>query len=225
VNADGSGATTVRAAGDGVLTPDWSPDGRRIAFHRSGGGIYVVDVDGRSPATLVEPGAYGQTWTTDGRLVVITPELVGVQSSLLIFDHDGTRRVLARGARGEVQPTPSPNGRLVAYISWSPDSRRLAFFSYGEIWIVDVVGGSSRQLIPGADYPTWSPDGRRLAVVDEQETRPGGRLQMSVQIVGADGSDRHTVLHSGDFVALGTAWSPAARHIAVKIVTGVLPVF
>jgi eukaryotic-like serine/threonine-protein kinase len=54
---------------------------------------------------------------------------------------------------------------------WSPDSRRLAFFTTRsgdwEIWTADVAGGEPRQVTSlggqNVAWPVWSPDGKRLA--------------------------------------------------------------
>ncbi|MBI2835885.1 MAG: PD40 domain-containing protein [Acidobacteria bacterium] len=54
---------------------------------------------------------------------------------------------------------------------WSPDGRRIAFFSNRSgaqnIWVVDADGSGLGQLTDSSDtmfYPVWSPDGSRMAV-------------------------------------------------------------
>lgn len=58
VNEDGTGRTRL---GDGE-DPSWSPDGRRIAY--TGGGIGVMDADGRNSVVIVPgpPEIFGPSW-------------------------------------------------------------------------------------------------------------------------------------------------------------------
>lgn len=55
---------------------------------------------------------------------------------------------------------PLDGGRPV-YPRISPDGRRIAYLSEGNIWIYDVITGRNRQLSEGglAEDPAWSPDG------------------------------------------------------------------
>ena len=46
MNADGSGQTRLTKDQAEVLQPAWSPDGKQIAFTRSGDSIWVIDADG-----------------------------------------------------------------------------------------------------------------------------------------------------------------------------------
>nr|MDQ6872643.1 hypothetical protein [Gemmatimonadota bacterium] len=51
---------------------------------------------------------------------------------------------------------------------WSPDGRRVAYVSGGQLWIADPNGGNSRQISnvsAGASGPVWSPTGDRIAFV------------------------------------------------------------
>ena len=58
MNADGSGVTQLTFSGE-ALTPDWSPDGTKIAFSNEGaftGSIDVMNADGSGLTTLTTPG-------------------------------------------------------------------------------------------------------------------------------------------------------------------------
>ncbi|HEX8178317.1 MAG TPA: S9 family peptidase [Pyrinomonadaceae bacterium] len=53
---------------------------------------------------------------------------------------------------------------------WSPDGRRIAFVTGGQIWTMDAAGGDRKQVTSistGAGDPIWSPDGRWLAFVSD----------------------------------------------------------
>ena len=53
---------------------------------------------------------------------------------------------------------------------WSPDGRRIAFVTGGQLWTMDATGGDRKQVTSistGAGDPVWSPDGRWLAFVSD----------------------------------------------------------
>ena len=192
VRADGTGRTTLPA--QGALSPAWSPDGSRISYARSGGGVYVVRGDGSRPATLVDPHAHLTAWTPDGRIVVITTPLSGF-SSVVIYDDAGGRRVIAADANTIVQPAPSPDGRLVAYMS-------------NRVLVAGIDGSGSRPLTEmccGSESVgsplRWSPDSRLVAFIDQGD----------VKVVGSDGSRERVLVPR----ATSPDWSPDGRRLAV----------
>jgi dipeptidyl aminopeptidase/acylaminoacyl peptidase len=71
-----------------VAWPDWSPDGRRIAFGNAR--LYVVGADGRGLREL--GGGCCPAWGPGGRRIAFstTPE---VQSEVFVIDADGRRRI------------------------------------------------------------------------------------------------------------------------------------
>ncbi len=53
---------------------------------------------------------------------------------------------------------------------WSPDGRRLAFVTGGQVWTMNADGSDPKQLTnisTGAADPVWSPDGRMLAFASD----------------------------------------------------------
>ncbi len=191
VEADGSARTTL-SAGRGALGPTWSPDGARIAFTRSGGGLYIVAADGSGTATLVDAEGSVPAWTPDSRLVVIT-ERPAVASTMTIHDA-GIRRVLATGASSFVPPAPSPDGRLVAYMS-----NRMAVASIDGSGSRDLTGMCCGSESVGSPLQ-WSPDGRLLTFIDQGD----------IKIVGVDGTGERVLVPQ----ATSPAWSPDGRRLA-----------
>ncbi|HZQ81268.1 MAG TPA: lysyl oxidase family protein [Gaiellaceae bacterium] len=84
--------------------------------------------------------------------------------------------------------------------AWSPDGRRIAYVTRGDLWTADTNGTHARLLLKDADQPAWSPNGRRLAF-----TRAG-----FVYTVRADGDDVRK-LAPGEH----PAWSPNGARIAL----------
>jgi Tol biopolymer transport system component len=74
---------------------------------------------------------------------------------------NGVPRLLVAQRCNQFQPVYSPDGKWIAYVSWSDTEG-------GFLWKVRTRGGRPRQLskLPGQYYsPVWSPDGKQIAVI------------------------------------------------------------
>jgi hypothetical protein len=169
VNADGTGYTLLLSHdfaypgcehplsvsawwGDCVTYPQWSPDGRRIAFFAgdvgyTGAYVYVMNADGSSPFALPVPRAQGwngrfPAWSPDGSLVAF--EWGGDNSVISASDPDGdgTLTTLARGG----SPAWSPDGHWIAHGGRAGDYTRVVATNV-------VTGEYYGQLIPEAEAP------------------------------------------------------------------------
>lgn len=192
----------------------FSPDGRFI-YLSFGGGIHRVSVtekkvedipfhvkttievgpedfprvkplEGTIPVRMLEWTQY----TPDGQQLVF--EALG---KIWIANADGShvRRITNSSSR-EYQPAVSPDGKWVAYVTWS-DSR------LGELRKVPLAGGASVALTrePGLYInPSWSPDGTRIALavgggseLQDQETTHD--LSRTLSWISSDGGELHTI--------------------------------
>jgi eukaryotic-like serine/threonine-protein kinase len=87
-----------------VRYPFISPDGTKIAFTTSAGGIYVVSVDGRQSLKIDEKLSSGGTWSPDGNLLSVT-------SFTESPTHGGKPYVQILDLRtGKMSPLPSSQG-------------------------------------------------------------------------------------------------------------------
>jgi TolB protein len=84
------------------------------------------------------------------------------------------------------------------WLSWSPDSRRIAFSSdrdgNTDLYAMDPDGSNLVRLTsaPGRESaPSWSPDGRRIVYMAKEEEEP-----WQIWIMDADGSDRKRLVES-----------------------------
>jgi Tol biopolymer transport system component len=178
MNADGTGSTLLLSHdfaapdcippaslyawwGDCVTYPQWSPDGRRIAFFAgdagySGSDVYVMASDGSSPVLLLphaeqhRGGWNGRlpTWAPDGSRVAFA--WGGPDPIISALAPDGSDSIT--GMAGGNDPSWSPDGRWIAYTSYAPG------LHVSRIVATDVVTGEFYgQLIPEAEAPV-SPD-------------------------------------------------------------------
>ena len=119
MNADGTALRGLAANGH---HPDWSPDGRLLAFVKDYAGdakIWTIRPD-KSAARQLARGT-DPAWSPDGRRIAFSRYLGGVsQGEIFVMNSDGTsqRRLLARNYQS-LHPTWSPDGRLIAFLGYS----------------------------------------------------------------------------------------------------------
>ena len=118
-------------------------------------------------------------------------------------------------------PVPSPDGRLLAWIS-DRDGRPRAF-------VAPLPPDGSAVAEPAWPLPTggesgvpwdvqkiaWSPDGFWLAC----QLAPGGGERTRVRLVTPDGTQVHDLAPSAPAVTLGS-WSPSGRQLGITIFGG-----
>ena len=217
----------------GIVRPVISPDGTRVAFAALGD-IHVMPIGG-TPENVTRDRALDTdpAWSPDGSQLVYSSDKGGSQLQLWIRD-------MRTGLNRQVtQMDAQPQGA-----TWSPDSKRIAFFNVTGMWRVaeistlDVATGVVTKVhdtLPQPGTPTWSPDGRRLAVASvapySSRFREGTNqvLTMSSATGGnADGSDKWyapvPTLSIDSRGGCGPVWSPDGTKMAA-IYEGVLAVW
>lgn len=104
--------------------PDWSPDGRQIAFTSdrddSPGDIFVMDSDGASQRNLTRHPArdLDPSWAPDGKHIAFA-SWRNVRPDIFVVDIDGGGlRALTEHPHIDWEPSWSPDGRWIAFTSW-----------------------------------------------------------------------------------------------------------
>ena len=94
--------------------------------------------------------------------------------------------------------------------AWSPDSRKIAFSNWDQLFMVSVDGGAIEALTPGAENevaPNWSPDGKSIYFNDYPLPNTPKRIKMldvaTKKISVMPGSE-------GYYVPM---WSPDGKHM------------
>ena len=191
----------VTASEKDVSDPQWSPDGRRLAYVR-GEEIRIVDLDG-SRDVLVSGHPAGVSlprWSPDGQRIAFVSRRRGWAQAWLV-DAPVPRR--GRPAKDPRPPEPralTPTGFDVEDLEWSVDGTDLAVVAFrapdhavAEIHLVNVATGEDRRVAGGgkewAAGPRAVPGGGFLYLTDAD-----GWFQ--VVRLGSDGRER-TVLTSG----------------------------
>jgi TolB protein len=140
-------------------SPSFSPDGSQIAFVSNRGGspqIYVMSASGGSPKRVTFQGKYNQTprWSprADKPQIAFTGRDERGVFDVFILDAK-TWKVdrLTQGKGSNMDPTWSPDGKLVAYAS-----------SRGGLWVQNPETHHEVQIWRGSGAsPSWGPAPRR----------------------------------------------------------------
>jgi Tol biopolymer transport system component len=216
MNADGSGVTklTGTAGGD---APAWSPDGKMIAFLRTG--IWVMHADGsqakqiRHDPTMVEQWP---VWSPDGRQIAYTESPVcgpcspGMVWALNVMNADGSGLHKITDTSSPDRPAWSPDGQTIVFGGRMDDPPTAA----NGLQSIRLDGSGLHQVTTGPDWsPTFSSDGR-LAFLRGATTAADGTIVFSLFIANADGSAPHEI--KLPIVAEPPlAWSPDGGWIAL----------
>lgn len=157
--------------------PQYSPDGRRVAFTseraEERAEVWLADADGTNATRLTRgPGKSQGTpsWSPDGRTIAFNS--VGFDGHVDIWtigvDGSGLRR-MTRDPGDEHSASFSRDGRLLYYVS--------ARTGRGEIWRVSVAGGAEEQVTrEGGVLPFESADGQTLYYVRNEGFSDGQLL-------------------------------------------------
>ena len=180
-DADGENARILVESGEPIMSPAWSPDGRKLAyvsFEKQQSEIYVQTLrSGARQRVSSRAGVNGApAWSPDGRSLALT--LSKQDGNLDIYTLKLDTQVLTRlTQRPSIDTEPS----------WSADGRFLYFTSDRaggpQVYRVAATGGRAERLSFEGAYnarPRLSPDGKQLAVVHND------RGNYRIALVGVD---------------------------------------
>ncbi|MCG6942679.1 MAG: Tol-Pal system beta propeller repeat protein TolB [Thiohalocapsa sp.] len=186
-DADGYNAQTIVDSAEPIMSPNWSPDARKLAY---------VSFEGRHSAIYVQDLASGR------REQVASYE--GINSAPA-FSPDGRKLAMSLSKDGNpdiyvLDLTTRQLTRLTDHYAidtepaWSPDGSQLVFTSdrggKPQIYRMSAAGGPAQRVTFEGDYnaaASYSPDGNALVMV----TREGGRFR--VVVTDTNGGSRRYV--------------------------------
>ncbi len=193
------------------FSPDFSPDGQKVAFVRETAAvvadIYVVRVTGGQPERVTDLGApiHGLAWTSDGREIIFSASLQAGGALYRIPASGGNPRQVAAAGEAYGKPALAPQARRLAYARVVSDYN---------IWRIDLASAGVRKPMRPLIASTrndvsgrFSPDGKRIVFASNRSGT------MEIWVCDADGSNA-LQLTSFNGPNTGTPrWSPDARSI------------
>jgi dipeptidyl aminopeptidase/acylaminoacyl peptidase len=135
---------------------DWSPDGRRIVFARSGSddraflqSLYIMNADGTSVKAFTQPALYWEDreprWSPDGKQIAYLSRR-GATWDLSVSDAPPVDAVDVNAAEASSRTLLTDVGEF----SWSPDGRRLVMVGTADgtnqLWTCDSKGRNPIKL-------------------------------------------------------------------------------
>ncbi len=189
---DGSDIARVRDGAVNVhLPPQWSPDGKRIAYVRHDSEftmwLYTIEIEGGAPRRL-RSTVSGPSWSPDGqRLAFAKADNDEVALYTVAADGSDSQRVTTITGWQPRYGDSVPTRASIGTVAWSPDGSKILFSCGGGICVVNVDGAPvSEAPLPG-NAAAWSPDGSRIAILSTEH----GPV---VQTVAPDGSDARVLV-------------------------------
>lgn len=176
-DADGANAQTVFQSNQPILSPDWSPDGKSLAyvsFEHIQPAIYIQNIySGMRSLLTRQPGLNSApAFSPDGKSLALV--LSSSPGNPDVYIMDLASRKLRRVTSSDAIDTEPV---------WAPDGRSLYFTSdrggSPQIYKASLSGGSPQRITFDGSYnarPRIAPDGRTLALVHREK----GHLHIAV---------------------------------------------
>jgi TolB protein len=181
-------------------TPDWSPDGKHIAF--ASDAIYLITFAGDSIRRVTTFAGAFPSWGPDKRSIACDATTLGINNGIWVVSlADTSKKHVGLG----YMPAWSPSGSTFVYAGAGGSTS-----AESQIWIADTNGTNIHQLTAhpyhAHRYPKWSRDGSKVAwtAIDNATT-------IEVWIMDSDGKNQHKFT-DGMF----SSWSPDGLRLVVS---------
>ena len=175
-DVDGHNEHVILDSEQPIMSPSWSPDGKRIAY---------VSFESEDPRIFIQEIATGEReWITSFPGINGAPAFSpDGQSLAMTLSKDGNAEIYVMHLPNKRLRRVTQNAGIDTEPSWSPDGRSLVFTSdrggKPQIYRVAVEGGHPERVTFEGSYnarATYSPDGTKLALVH----RDGGRYRIGL---------------------------------------------
>jgi Tol biopolymer transport system component len=195
IDADGSNLHTLTTGPDefeGALS--LSPDGRRAAFIRESGGVFIVDIETGEEQWIID-GRATVDWSPDGNRLVLG------------WQEHSTGPSCCGGGRQLEDP---PKIVMIAVDGSNRWVLSESTFTETHGWVID-------------EMPVWSPDGSWIAFhrfysgsISWSEQVEGAVPRSALVIAGTDGSDLHEIDTGNIEPGWTFSWTPNSNQIVFE---------
>jgi len=218
VHPDGTGLRRLTREGGFAGSPSWSSDSKRVLYYETDEvGAYMAKYAGSRTeivSTNIATGerqqytASNQTkmspqWLSDGKLSYIVRGDED-KEGLKVLRPD---RLIDAVVNGPVRhPSWFADGKKVVY-------ERILHPASTEHLIPTASMDPDFELVLSEPFPSFSPDGTKL-VYSQYGASGQSAGDTSVEIMNADGSEKHTLFHREGYSSFDAVWSPSGDMIA-----------
>ena len=212
---------TTNKASDG--SPDWSSDGKRIAFTSKRGEdkanqLYVIAVDGGEPERLTDMplAVTNPKWLPDGKRIAFVSHVIATAESPA-----DTRKALEAREKNKVKARVTENRLFRFWDRWLTDDE------FPHIFVVDVATKKVTDLLPGSKRLFGlqegtgsfdvSPDGAWIAFEANSTPAPYEKLNRDVFLVPTAGGEVRNLTTANAADDTDPVFSPDGRAIAYGV--------
>jgi Tol biopolymer transport system component len=229
------GGTPVKASGTlvpggwVVASPQWAPDGSRIAYRARQDSLafelYTSFPDGtgnvKISGPLVSGGeVFGAVWSPDSaRMAYSADQIVDGRDDLFVSSADGASNV-------QVSPALPPGQEVNGGFAFSPDGSRIGFAAGVFNGIQEIYtarpDGTDRVEVTGTFQAgarllgwLWAPDGSRIGFYSDMEVDDQYELYTALPTVASSQLKVSGTLVGGGFVQFFD-WAPDSSELAFR---------
>ncbi|MGM0831333.1 MAG: Tol-Pal system beta propeller repeat protein TolB [Pseudomonadota bacterium] len=183
-DADGRNSQQILTSDQPIMSPAWSPDGRKLAyvsFETERPAIYIQDVSTgqRVQATSFEGINGAPTWSPDGRRIAMSLSKDGQPEIYILDINNRSVERITQNSSIDTEPAWAPDGRSLLFTSDRSGGPQIYEYSLGS--------GEANRITFTGNYNArarYSPDGEYIFLIHRssrgyqvaRQERDGGRL-------------------------------------------------